>query len=139
MALKLFFLNIIFTFVLSNLAEILIENCTSSCVIYILDFAFRKWLWSAQKENSVNHVDSNPLSEIIKVTALMNSNPWLRLNFQHGQAKGNDSVRHWSLMIWSRDKCFLDFVEESAQSSSISFHASTSRVFMIQWAIVLSI
>jgi len=139
MILRLFLSGIVFTFVLSNLAEMLIENHASSCATYILDFAFKEWLWSVQKENSVNHVDSNSLGEITKVTVLMNSNSWLRLNFRHGQAKENDSVRHWSLMIWSRGKCFLGFVEESAWSSSISFHASTSRVFVIWWTIVLSV
>ena len=94
MILRLFLSDIMFIFVLSNLAEMLIKNYASSYIIYILDFAFREWLWSAQKENSVNHVDNNSLNEIIKVAALMNLNLWLRLNFQHKQAKENDSVRH---------------------------------------------
>ena len=64
-----------FTFVPSNLAEMLIEDRASPCATYILDFAFREWLWSAREENSVNHVDSNPLGEITKAAALMGSNP----------------------------------------------------------------
>ena len=63
-----------FTFVLSNLVEILIKNYTSSYATYIFNFIFREWLWSAREKNSINHIDSNSLDEITKATVLMGSN-----------------------------------------------------------------